>query len=151
DHSDLTNETLHIRINAVDAPEAAHFGREAQPHSAEAIEWLKKQILGKTVFCRPLRKDHHGRIVAACYLPPRLLPSNLFKGKHLSMEMLKAGWATVYEQSGAEYHPYTKDAFLKAEAAVRATRKGIWTKGKLAETPAEYKKRHAAAEAHLSR
>ncbi|KAG8726297.1 putative endonuclease lcl3 [Ceratobasidium sp. 428] len=67
------------------------------------------------------------------------------------MEMLKAGWATVYEQSGAEYHPYTKDAFLKAEAAVRATRKGIWTKGKLAETPAEYKKRHAAAEAHLSR
>ncbi|KAG8728931.1 putative endonuclease lcl3 [Ceratobasidium sp. 428] len=60
---DLTNETLHIRINAVDAPEAAHFGREAQPHSAEAIEWLKKQILGKTVFCRPLRKDHHGRIV----------------------------------------------------------------------------------------
>lgn len=144
---DLTNETIHVRINAVDAPECAHFGREAQPHSAEALEWLKQKISGKTIFCRPLRRDHHGRIVAACYLPPKFLPSNLFKGRHLSMEMLKDGWATVYEQGGAEYYPYTKDAFLKTEAAAKAARKGIWVKGKLAETPAEYKKRHVAAEA----
>ncbi|QRV94126.1 endonuclease LCL3 [Ceratobasidium sp. AG-Ba] len=63
------------------------------------------------------------------------------------MEMLKAGWATVYEQGGAEYYPYTKEAFMKTEATAKAARKGIWVKGKLNETPAEYKRRHAAAEA----
>jgi hypothetical protein len=35
------------------------------------------------------------------------------------MEMLKLGWATVYEQSGAEYYPYTKDTFLKVEAVAK--------------------------------
>ncbi|KAG8690136.1 putative endonuclease lcl3 [Ceratobasidium sp. 423] len=104
---DLANETIHVRINAVDAPE-----------------------------------------VASCYLPPRLLPSSLFKGKHLSMEMLRAGWATVYEQGGAEYDPYTKEGFLEVEREAKAAKRGIWEKGrKLKETPAEYKRRHAAAEA----
>ncbi|CAE6453935.1 unnamed protein product [Rhizoctonia solani] len=145
---DLANETLHIRINAVDAPEGAHFGREAQPKSQEALQWLKDQIGGKTIWCRPLRRDHHGRIVASCYLPPRLLPNNVFKGKHLSMEMLRAGWATVYEQGGAEYDPYTKEAFLRVETEAKAAKRGIWEKGsRLKETPAEYKRRHVAAEA----
>lgn len=148
---DLANETLHIRINAVDAPEAAHFGREAQPHSNEALNWLKNNVAGKTIFCKPLRRDHHGRIVAACYLPPRFLPSNLFKGKHLSMEMLKAGWAITYEQGGAEYYPYTKDNFLKVEATAKAAKRGMWVHGELAETPAEYKRRHTAAEAALNK
>ncbi|CAE6415596.1 hypothetical protein ACGC1H_007166 [Rhizoctonia solani] len=145
---DLSNETIHVRINAVDAPEGAHFGREAQPKSHEALQWLKDQIGGKTIWCRPLRRDHHGRIVASCYLPPRILPSSLFKGKHLSLEMLRAGWATVYEQGGAEYDPYTKEAFFRVEREAKAAKRGIWEKGKkLKETPAEYKKRHTAAEA----
>lgn len=35
-------------------------------------------------------------------LPPLkgLLPGTLFTGKNLSLEMLKAGWGTVYEQVG---------------------------------------------------
>ncbi|CAE6448759.1 unnamed protein product [Rhizoctonia solani] len=145
---DLSNETIHIRINAVDAPEGAHFGREAQPKSHETLQWLKNQVGGKTIWCRPLRRDHYGRIVASCYLPPRFLPSSLFKGKHLSLEMLRAGWATVYEQGGAEYDPYNKQAFLRVEEEAKAAKRGIWESGsKLKETPADYKKRHAAAEA----
>ncbi|CEL61018.1 putative endonuclease LCL3 OS=Laccaria bicolor (strain S238N-H82 / ATCC MYA-4686) GN=LCL3 PE=3 SV=1 [Rhizoctonia solani AG-1 IB] len=145
---DLANETIHIRINAVDAPEGAHFGREAQPKSHEALQWLKNQIGGKTIWCRPLRRDHHGRIVASCYLPPRILPSSIFKGRHLSMEMLRAGWATVYEQGGAEYDPYTKQVFLRVEGEAKSAKRGIWEKGRtLKETPAEYKRRHTAAEA----
>lgn len=30
--------------------------------------------------------------------------------------MLRAGWATVYEQGGAEYDPYNKGTFLSVEA-----------------------------------
>ncbi|CUA66936.1 putative endonuclease LCL3 [Schizophyllum commune H4-8] [Rhizoctonia solani] len=77
---ELSNETIHIRINAVDAPEGAHFGREAQPKSHEALQWLKNQITGKTIWCRPLRRDHHGRIVASCYLPPQFCLVRYSKG-----------------------------------------------------------------------
>lgn len=49
------------------------------------------------------------------YLPPRILPSFLFKGKCLSAEMLRAGWAVVYEQGGAQYGSYTLEQLKKIE------------------------------------
>lgn len=52
-------------------------------------------------------------------LPPRLLPGWLVPGKSLSLEMLKAGWATTYEQAGAEYGKHGKDVFLQIEAKAK--------------------------------
>ncbi|CAG8732981.1 7015_t:CDS:2, partial [Acaulospora colombiana] len=49
---DLKEETLHIRMMGIDAPEAAHFGKPAQPYAEEALEWLRNAVLGKRV---PLR------------------------------------------------------------------------------------------------
>jgi endonuclease YncB( thermonuclease family) len=39
----------------------------------------------------------------------------MFSGKNLSLEMLRAGWATTYEQTNAEYGPWGKEFFLKIE------------------------------------
>jgi len=61
--------------------------------------------------------------------------------------MLKAGWATTYQQAGAEYGKHGKGVFLQTEAKAKAARRGMWAAGVTAETPAEYKKRHAKAEA----
>lgn len=52
-------------------------------------------------------------------LPPRILPGSLVHGKCLSLEMLKAGWATIYEQAGAEYGKWGKDEFLRIEAEAK--------------------------------
>lgn len=60
---ELKDETLHIRIAGIDAPEAAHFGRPAQPHSAESLDWLRETLMGKKVRCQLLRKDQYSRIV----------------------------------------------------------------------------------------
>jgi endonuclease YncB( thermonuclease family) len=60
---ELKDETLHIRIAGVDAPEAAHFGNPAQPHSQESLDWLRQTILGKSMRCQLLRKDQYNRIV----------------------------------------------------------------------------------------
>ncbi|KAF5329709.1 hypothetical protein D9619_009157 [Psilocybe cf. subviscida] len=141
---DLKDETLHIRLAGVDAPEAAHFGKPAQPYAAESLTWLRETILGKTVFCQLLRKDQYSRVVAQVYLAPRILPSFLFYGKNLPTEMLKAGWAVTYEQAGAEYGRLGKEGYLRFEAQAKASRRGMWKKGTRAETPAEYKRRHAA-------
>ncbi|KAF9463401.1 hypothetical protein BDZ94DRAFT_1259266 [Collybia nuda] len=141
----LKDNTLHIRIGGVDAPEAAHFGRPAQPYSAESLAWLRDTILGKTVYCQPLRRDQYSRVVANVRLSPRILPGALVSGKNLSLEMLRAGWVTTYEQAGAEYGESTKEEFLRVEAEAKAAKRGMWKHGVNAETPAEYKRRHASA------
>lgn len=61
----------------------------------------------------------------------------------MSLELLKAGWGTIYEQAGAEYAKGRKDEYIRIEAEAKAARRGIWKHGKSAETPAEYKRRYA--------
>jgi hypothetical protein len=51
---------------------------------------------------------------------PRLLPGSLASGKSLSLEMLRAGWVTTYEQAGAEYGQWGKDEFLRLEAEAKS-------------------------------
>ena len=65
--------------------------------------------------------------------------------------MLRSGWVTTYEQSGAEYGAHTKEVFLKAQEKAQKARRGIWAEGLGIESPAEYKKKHAAAEAAASK
>lgn len=52
-------------------------------------------------------------------LQPRFLPGWLVPGKSLGLEMLKAGWATTYQQAGAEYGKHGKGVFLQIEAKAK--------------------------------
>ncbi|KAJ7454825.1 SNase-domain-containing protein [Mycena latifolia] len=142
---DLKDKTLHIRIAGVDAPEAAHFGRPSQPYSEESLAWLRQEILGKTVYCQLLRRDQYARIVSIVTLSPRILPGSWTWGKSLSLEMLRAGWVTTYQQAGAEYGKWGLDEFLRVENEAKAARRGMWVNGTTAESPSEYKRRHAQA------
>lgn len=53
--------------------------------------------------------------VAVVMESPRFLPGSFAYGKNLSLEMLKAGWVTTYEQAGAEYGKWGKEEFLRIE------------------------------------
>jgi len=141
---ELKDQTLHIRLAGIDAPEAAHFGREAQPYSAEALQWLKDAILGRVVWCQLISRDQYGRTVAVAYMSPiPILSTFLFLSTRcISLEMLKAGYATVYEQSGSYYGPYGKEKFQRIEAAARKAHRGMWASKTPLESPSEYKKRH---------
>ncbi|KAL0952816.1 hypothetical protein HGRIS_007041 [Hohenbuehelia grisea] len=139
---ELKDQTLHVRIAGVDAPEAAHFGRPAQPYSEEALQWLRDRVSGRPVYCQLLRRDQYSRIVAVVKVPSRF---GIRKGSNLSLEMLRSGWVTIYEQSNAEYGPEGKEAFLAAEAEAKNARRGIWQAKSKLETPAEYKRKHAQA------
>ncbi|KAH7924409.1 staphylococcal nuclease [Leucogyrophana mollusca] len=140
---ELKDQTIHIRIAGVDAPEAAHFGRPAQPYAAESLAWLKGQIEGKTMYCQLIRRDQYSRVVSVVAHPPRFLPGFLVSGKSLALGMLKAGWVTTYEQAGAEYGSVGKDEFLRVESAAKVARRGMWKSGTAGETPAQYKRRYA--------
>jgi endonuclease YncB( thermonuclease family) len=110
--------------------QAAHFGREAQEFSAEALQWLKDTVQGKQLWCQLLHRDQYGRIVRLLSLfqsKNSLLPHGAqvalpvlptwipFRYRNVSIAMLKAGWANVYEQARAEYGPLGKEYYLNVE------------------------------------
>ena len=120
-----------------DAVQGAHYGRPRQPHAEESLAWLRKRIQGKTLYCQLLRKDQYGRVVsdsvatrdcvhALCKVGIPLVPRPylpLFFSKHfgssLALEMLRAGMATTYTESGAEYGPWGREQFLRVEEEAR--------------------------------
>ncbi|ORX40102.1 hypothetical protein BD324DRAFT_587298 [Kockovaella imperatae] len=133
---ELKDQTLHIRIAAVDAPENAHFGNPAQPYAKESWDWMKQLVTGKRVRVQLIRKDQYLRIVGVPYLSRFILPD-----KPIPLLMLKEGMGVVYESAGAEYGPWSVDYLKQLEAEARRAKKGMWgLKGKF-EHPADYKKR----------
>ncbi|KAH8117419.1 hypothetical protein DFH11DRAFT_1687426 [Phellopilus nigrolimitatus] len=142
---DKADQTLHIRMAGIDAPEGAHFGKESQEYYGPALAWTKETLLGKTVYCKLVASDRYSRSVAIPMLPRRWLPMILTPkyGKCVSLEMLRDGWAVTYEQTGAEYGKFGKQVFLDTEAKAKKAKKGQWIHGTDGESPAEYKRRYA--------
>lgn len=121
---DLKDQTVHIRIAGVDAPEGAHFGRTPQPYSAEALEWLKNYVCGRNVRAYVHSKDQYDRVVA------NVKVRKGFFRKDVGLEMLKAGMATVYEaKTGAEFGNLRAEYEL-AEAEAKKKRIGLWSQSK---------------------
>lgn len=132
----LKGQTIHVRLCGIDAPEGAHFGRPAQPYSGEALQWLRNYILGRRVRIVPLSKDQYSRTVADVTV------WKLTGRKNVSREMLKNGWAVVYEgKTGAEFNGHEQE-FMRLEGKAQKKRLGIFKKGKSIETPGEYKRRY---------
>lgn len=95
--SEIKFETINVRLAGIDAPEMAHFGGACQPYAKEAKAWLTKYADGRRATIQLLRYDQYGRAVAAVHVG--WFP---FRG-NISVEMVKAGFATIYEDGGAVY------------------------------------------------
>ncbi|KAI0728826.1 SNase-domain-containing protein, partial [Fomitopsis betulina] len=143
---DLKDQTIHIRLAGIDAPEAAHFGKPAQEFAQDSLTWLKKCIEGRFVYCQLCRRDQYGRIVAHVHWKPRIFPSSLATGKSVQLEMLQQGWAEVYEQSGADHGSIGKDEFLRTQEQAQVSKRGIWKHGLVRQSAAEYKKKYASGD-----
>jgi endonuclease YncB( thermonuclease family) len=138
--SALTNQTIHIRLAGVDAPEAAHFGKPAQPYSGEALEWLRRYILGRRVRVQLWRRDQYGRVVATVWVRrwwPTLKVGRVDVGK----EMLRVGMAGVYEAKGGAEFGGREGVYRGVEERAKARGVGMWKEGVGVETPGEFKKR----------
>ena len=129
----LSEETLQIRLYAVDAPETAKFGNSGMPMGDAATAFVKKRIDGKRVRVTLQSKDQYGRAVAK-------ISYGLFR-KDLSEELLANGLATVYRSAGAEYGPgRTEEYWNLIEGRAKTLRKGVWKDGAAAD-PAAYKRK----------
>ncbi|KAJ3108110.1 putative endonuclease lcl3 [Phlyctochytrium bullatum] len=149
-------DSISVRLAGVDAPECAHWGAPGQPFAKEAQQFLANLILGKMVTITLLRMDQYGRVVAsaeiddvpgassldaALPLPTSKKPWSFFSGitatashagpRDVSLLMLEAGLAVVFEGMGAEYGEDRDRAyarFKKAEAEAKRRRVGMWSR-----------------------
>lgn len=135
---------IHVRLAGIDAPEMAHFGRPAQPFSKDAHTWLTDFVLGRRARAHVLRHDQYKRVVATVYIRRWL-----FFRRDVGLQMLRNGWATVYEaKTGAEYGgDKLERKYRDAEALAKKKGRGLWKglKGRKAaaswESPRDYKNR----------
>ncbi|KAF8245938.1 SNase-domain-containing protein [Wilcoxina mikolae CBS 423.85] len=131
---DLKDQTVHVRLAGIDAPECAHFGNKAQPYSAEALAWLKAYVGDRRVRAYLHSKDQFDRVVATVKVRRGL------QRRDVGLEMLKAGMATVYEaKTGAEFGNM-RSQYEEAEARAKRMKVGLWRQPKrLRVSPHEYK------------
>ena len=59
----LSENTIVVRIAAVDTPETAKFGNQGQKLGPAATEFAKEKLFGKKVSVKLLSKDQYGRVV----------------------------------------------------------------------------------------
>lgn len=145
---ELKDRTVHVRIAGVDAPEAAHFGRPAQPYSQEALDWLKGTVLNKYVRAYPYSRDQYDRVVSSVFRRKWI-----FFKSDVGLNMIKQGLATVYEAKVGSEFGGQEEKYRAAEDKAKQKGLGMWQsgiwdkltgKGKAPETPREYKKRMEA-------
>lgn len=103
----IADETMSIRLYAIDCPELAKRGHKAQSGSAEAKQFVKDRVEHCVVRITFLRRDQYARAVAVVELLPRF--GAWFKWipylgrRDLSMLLAKSGHAELYTGGGAEY------------------------------------------------
>jgi endonuclease YncB( thermonuclease family) len=134
---------VHIRLAGVDAPELAHFGKPAQPHSTEALTFLTRYLLHRRVRAYIYRRDQYARVVATVYVR-NWWPWCKLVRTDVGMAMLKRGLATVYEgKSAAEFGgDVLEGRYRKVEERAKRRGRGLWRDiSKGGETPGEFKRR----------
>lgn len=124
----------------------AHFGKPAQPYSKDALDFLTDYVLGRRVRVRLWRKDQYGRVVGTAHVR-----KGLFR-RDVSLAMLKAGMATVYEAKFGSEFGGQEQVYREAEEKAKKNRVGLWKeersvwdrlmgKQEYKESPREYKNR----------
>ncbi|KAI9372772.1 hypothetical protein BJX61DRAFT_422319 [Aspergillus egyptiacus] len=143
---ELRENTIHIRLAGVDAPELGHFGRPEQPFAREAHEWLTSYLLNRRVRAYLHRPDQYQRAVASVYVRNVFDVPVPFRRRDVSFEMLRKGLATVYEaKMGAEFGGEEMERkYRNAEWWAKMKGNGMWKgfrRNKEWESPREYKTR----------
>jgi len=129
-------DRLAIRICTIDTPETAKFGKPGQPFGEEAKQYLTNLCLNKTVKIQILQVDQYGRGVAQV-VRPRL---GGFWKMYMDEAMIQAGFAEVYQGTGAVYGRLGKENYIRLMEKAERKKIGMW-KLENRETAAEYKQR----------
>lgn len=100
----IANDTLIVRLYAVDCPEIAKNKNQlTQPFGEDAKMFTSNALYHKMVKVTFLRRDRYGRAVAVVETVPNILLVDS-AGLDASIELAKRGLAELYTGGGAEYN-----------------------------------------------
>lgn len=105
----LPNETVAVRLNAVDTPGIQ------QPGGEQALSLVKDLVSNQPVRVLEFRRNQAGEVIGEVYNSENI---------SLNEELMKAGWAWYYEPD-APNNPYYRD--LNKQAIDHKT--GLWSLG----------------------
>jgi micrococcal nuclease len=129
----LSDETIQVRIIAVDAPEIGKFGSKSQPFAEDARDMVDAKLRGRTVAIKCIGRDRFGRLLGS-------VRYGLFGRKDLSSELLRSGLAVVYRGSDGEYGDRSLDSWSQIEARAKQKGRGMWKGNREGVSPSEYKR-----------
>lgn len=117
-----------VRLVGIDAPERSTGKQLDQPYSQKAFEYLSNLVLGEIVYIKGYGLDSFNRILGVVQA----------KGKNVNLEMVKEGFAEVYN----EKLPETSDIkpYKQAEEKAKKAKIGIWSLGDEYVSPSEWRK-----------
>ncbi|KAJ8103243.1 hypothetical protein POJ06DRAFT_176254, partial [Lipomyces tetrasporus] len=127
----LADETIHVRSYGIDAPECKSYGRPGQAFGPESRDWLRAYLLGRKVRIRLYSIDQYQRAVAKATVRSWTGPKDVWTGpKDVSSEMLRAGWAVVYESKFQAAFGSSKETYQREEQYALDHKNGMWKYGK---------------------
>lgn len=142
--------TITVRIIAVDTPEIGKGGKLGQEYSEEARDFAENKLLGKAVRIRCLARDQYGRLLGRVFYKESNFLSLLWSSsRDISEELLQRGLAVVYRGGGAKYDGSIQ-SWEKLESEARAKKIGLWSNKKVV-LPSEYKKQNKVRKSSRSR
>jgi endonuclease YncB( thermonuclease family) len=113
DGGTLILDGIHIRLEAVDAPETDQICLDSigarWTCGIEARARLKEHLAGREISCADRGADRYKRTLAVC----------LLAGQDLNYWLVREGWAVAYVQ-------YSR-AYVDAEIEARNTLRGLWS------------------------
>lgn len=133
----LSEETIQVRLLAVDAPEVGKFGSQSQPYAQEAKDFVKSAVLGKKVVVNCIARDRYGRLIGE-------VRHGFLGRKELSSSLLRRGLAVVYRGSDGSYGSRGLDTWQRIEAEAKRKSKGMWKEFPEGVSPSEYKRQQRA-------
>lgn len=117
-----------IRMVAIDAPETGGSKRKGQPYSQQAKKVLRQLVQGKNVRLKQYGTGGYNRILAEIFS----------RGQNINLTMVRRGLAEVYR--GRLPKILDSAPYKKAEAYARRRRTGMWSQGKVYQSPKAWRK-----------
>ncbi len=123
------NITVQVRIVGIDSPETGKKGRQGQPFSRRAKNFLEKSIGNRVVHLKGYGSDSYNRQLAEVFAD----------GNNVGLSLVEAGLAETY--GGVPPRGFDSEPYKNAEARAKKARLGIWSLGDRYESPYHWRKR----------
>ena len=120
---------INVRLVGIDAPETSKKKNEpGQPYSKEATKYLTSLVLKKTITIKEYGTDRYKRILGVVFI----------NGTNVNLEMIKAGFAQVYQGEHPRY--FNVKIYQDAQAEAKKDNRGMWVQGDKYISPKEWRK-----------